>query len=112
MKSNVSLVYSLFLVVGDFFALVAAFVGAYILRVTINITNEPIHTPIHASTYLGIFLSLLPFWILLFALLGLYKSSIYEKRFSEIGRLFIGSFIGMLFVISYAYAVNRPVFPG
>lgn len=112
MKSNVSLVYSLFLVIGDFFALVVAFTGAYILRVTINVTNEPIHTPIHASTYLGIFLSLVPFWILLFALLGLYKSSIYEKRFSEIGRLFIGSFIGMLFVISYAYAVNRPVFPG
>lgn len=112
MKSNVSLVYGLFLVVGDFFALVAAFAGAYILRVTINITNEPVHTPVHTSTYLGIFLSLVPFWILLFALLGLYKNSIYEKRFSEIGRLFIGSFIGMLFVISYAYAVNRPVFPG
>jgi exopolysaccharide biosynthesis polyprenyl glycosylphosphotransferase len=112
MKSNASLLYSLILVIGDFFALVAAFGGAYILRVTINITNEPIHTPVHASTYLGIFLSLLPFWILLFALLGLYNSSIYEKRFSEIGRLFIGSFIGMLFVISYAYAVNQPVFPG
>jgi exopolysaccharide biosynthesis polyprenyl glycosylphosphotransferase len=98
--------------VGDFFALVAAFAGAYILRVTINITHEPIHTPVHVSTYLGIFLSLLPFWILLFALLGLYNSSISEKRFSEIGRLFVGSFIGMLFVISYAYAVNRPVFPG
>jgi exopolysaccharide biosynthesis polyprenyl glycosylphosphotransferase len=112
MKNNFSLVYSLFLVVGDFLALVAAFAGAYMLRVTINITNEPIHTPVHASTYLGIFLLLLPFWILLFALLGLYSNSIYEKRFSEIGRLFIGSFIGMLFVISYAYAVNRPVFPG
>ena len=112
MKNNFSLAYSLLLVVGDFFALVAAFTGAYILRVTINITDAPIHTPIHATTYLDIFLLLLPFWILLFALLGLYNSAIYEKRFSEIGRLIIGSFIGLLFIISYSYAFNKTVFPG
>jgi len=109
MKSNGSLLYSLILVVGDFLALVAAFVGAYLLRVSFN--SKPISEPIYASTYLGIFLTLLPFWILLFALLGLYNSSIYEKRFSEIGRLFIGSFIGVLFLIGYSYFLNKPVFP-
>lgn len=109
MKSNASLLYSLFLVVGDFLALVAAFVGAYLLRVSFN--NKPISEPIYASTYLEIFLTLLPFWILLFALLGLYNSSIYEKRFSEIGRLLVGSFIGVLFLIGYSYFLNEPVFP-
>jgi exopolysaccharide biosynthesis polyprenyl glycosylphosphotransferase len=109
MKSNASLIYSFILIVGDFLALVAAFVTAYVLRVSLS--NEPIATPVHASTYLGIFLTLLPFWILIFALMGLYNTSIYERRFSELGRLLIGSFIGLLFVISYAYAVNKPVFP-
>ena len=109
MKSNASLIYSFILVVGDFLALVAAFVGAYVLRVTLN--PRPLVEPIQAKTYLGIFLVLLPFWILIFALLGLYNNSIHEKRFAEAGRLLIGSFIGLLFVIGYAYFLDRPVFP-
>lgn len=99
----------MFLVVGDFLALVAAFVIAYILRVSLS--SRPIAEQVHASTYLEIFLVLLPFWILIFGLLGLYKNSIQEKRFSELGRLLVGSFIGLLFVISYAYAVNKVIFP-
>ncbi len=109
MKSNSSLIYSLALAIGDFLALVAAFVGAYILRVSLD--HSPLATQIHSKTYLGIFLSLLPFWLLIFALLGLYNSSIYEKRFSEAGRLLVGSFIGLLFVIGYAYFDNRSIFP-
>lgn len=109
MKNNTSLLYGLLLVVGDFLALVAAFAGAYILRVTID--HRPIETAIHADAYIGIFLILLPFWILIFGLLGLYNSYIYEKRFSEAGRLLIGSFVGLLFVITYAYFDGRAIFP-
>jgi hypothetical protein len=67
MKNNASLIYSLCLVVGDFIALIAAFVGAYILRVTVS--SVPIAHPVHAVTYLGVFLGLAPFWLLIFALL-------------------------------------------
>lgn len=109
MKNNSSLFYSLILVVGDFLALVAAFGGAYVLRGTLS--TLPVAHPIPATTYLGIFLSLLPFWILFFGLLGLYSSSIQEKRFNELGRLLIGSFVGLLFVIGYGYGVNRTIFP-
>ncbi|MBA3757290.1 sugar transferase [Candidatus Saccharibacteria bacterium] len=109
MKNNSSLLYSVLLVVGDFLALVAAFVGAYVLRVTID--ARPLSAPIESETYLGIFLVLLPFWIMIFALLGLYNSSIQEKRFAEMGRLLVGSFIGLLFLIGYAYILNTPVFP-
>lgn len=113
MKSNASLLYSCFLVVGDFLALVLAFIGAYILRVTfgLSIGSRIITVPVHATTYLSIFLLLLPFWLIIFGLLGLYSSSIYEKRFAEAGRLFIGSFVGLLFVLSYAFVVNQPIFP-
>lgn len=109
MKSNASLLYSLILIIGDFLALVAAFVIAFIVRG--HFSNIPVAHPIPANTYLAVFLALLPFWILIFALLGLYNNSIQEKRFNELGRLFIGSFIGLLFVISYGYAVNRVIFP-
>jgi len=109
MKNNASLLYNLCLVVGDFLALVLAFVGAYILRVTLSST--PIQHPIHAVTYLGVFLSLIPFWIILFGLLGLYNSTIYERRFAEAGRLLIGSFIGMLFVVFWNFLSVNPIFP-
>jgi exopolysaccharide biosynthesis polyprenyl glycosylphosphotransferase len=109
MKNNATLVYNFFLVVGDFLALVTAFVGAYILRVTID--TRPIAEAIPARTYLEVFLAVLPFWIVIFALLGLYNSNIYEKRFTEIGRLFIGSFIGLLFVIFWSFLSVEPIFP-
>lgn len=109
MKNNASLVYNVFLVIGDFLALVIAFVVAYILRVSLS--TAAIHNPVHAVTYLQIFVTLLPFWILIFALLGLYDVRIHEKRFSEFGRLLVGSFIGILFVISYGYMTNTAIFP-
>ncbi len=109
MKSNASLIYNLFLVVGDFLALVAAFAAAFIIRG--RLSKVPVAHPIPAHTYIDLFLVLLPFWILIFAVLGLYNSSIVEKRFQELGRLLIGSFVGLLFVISYGYAENRVIFP-
>ncbi len=109
MKNNASFLYSLFLIVSDALALITAFVGAYILRVSLD--NSPIVNPVTARTYLSILITLLPFWVLIFALIGLYNRSIYEKRFNEIGRLFVGTVVGTLFVVSYAYFSNEPIFP-
>ena len=109
MKNNASLIYNFFLVVGDFFALLAAFIGAYLFRVTFD--HRALITPVHARTYLSVFLVLLPFWILIFALLGLYDSNIYEKRFSELGRLLVGTFIGMLFVVFWNFIAAQPILP-
>lgn len=109
MKNNSSLIYNLSLVVGDFLALVAAFVAAFVIRGPLS--DVPVAHPIAGTTYVHILLALAPFWILFFALLGLYNSSIYEKRFQELGRLLIGSFVGLLFVLAYAYLQNQPIFP-
>lgn len=109
MKNNASLVYSFFLIIGDFASLLCAFVGAYLLRVTFG--NRPIIVPVPARTYLAASLVIIPVWLIIFALLGLYSQSTYEKRFSEMGRLFMGSFIGFLFVTGIAYFSNRPIFP-
>ncbi len=109
MKSNATLVYNFLLIIGDFLALIAAFVGAYILRVTLD--ARPLIEAIPARTYLGVFLAVLPFWIIIFALLGLYNSNIYQKRFSELGRLLIGSFLGLLFVVFWSFLSPKPIFP-
>jgi len=109
MKNNASLIYNVSLIIGDFLALVGAFSVAYILRVSID--HQRIATPIRAITYLDTFLVLLPFFVLLFALIGLYNKEIYNHRVQELSRIMVGTFIGILFIISYGYVANVPIFP-
>ncbi len=109
MRNNASLVYNFYLVIGDALAITIAFTIAYVLRVSLD--HQPLTAHVHAHTYIGILVSLLPFWILIFALLGLYNARVHDKRFSEFGRLLVGSFIGILFVISYSYVTNTTIFP-
>jgi exopolysaccharide biosynthesis polyprenyl glycosylphosphotransferase len=111
MKNNASLVYSVCLVVGDFVALVIAFITAYFLRVKLafGIDKAPIIS--NGRTFLSVFLLVLPFWILIFAFMGLYNSQIYEKRFKELGRLLVGSFIGLMLVIFWNFLADKPLFP-
>lgn len=90
-------------------ALVTAFVAAYILRVKLD--PRPLLQPVGAETYLFIFLAILPFWILIFAWLGLYNASIYEKRFKEFSRLLVGSFVGLMFVVFWNFVADKPIFP-
>ncbi len=76
-----------------------------------TVNHTPLSADVHAHSYLVLVVSLLPFWILIFGLLGLYNARVYDKRFSELGHLFIGCFIGILFVISYSYIANTVIFP-
>ncbi len=109
MKSNNQLIYNMILILGDFLALVFAFSMAYIFRVTLD--HRAFSVVIHAKTYLIIFLSLMPFWILIFALFNLYSERILEKRFNEMMRLILASLIGILFVISFSYLFDVAIFP-
>jgi exopolysaccharide biosynthesis polyprenyl glycosylphosphotransferase len=109
MRSNASLLYGVFLIVGDFLALLAAFVAAYILRVTLD--PRPLITQIQAVDYVMVFIFVLPLWILVHAMIGLYSQQIYEKRFIEFGRLLMGSFLGILVVIGYDFISDDTLFP-
>jgi len=109
MKNNASIVYNFCLIIGDFLALLIAFVVAYILRVSLS--SRVVSEQISALTYFQTIVAIIPFFILIFALLGLYGNRIHEKRFSEIGKLLVGAFVGILFVISYSYVANTAIFP-
>lgn len=108
MKNNSNIAYSFFLIIGDFLALISAFVSAYILRVSLD--DKPF-LAISSGDYLKAFLILLPFWLLIFSVIGLYSKRIFDNRFAEFGKLLVGSFLGILFVISYSYITNTPIFP-
>lgn len=109
MKNNASFLYGLFLIIADVVSLISAFVLAFIFRV--SLTDKPIINPVPSRTYFGILLILIPFWVIIFALIGLYTRNIYENRFSELGRLFVGSTIGTLFVIGVDFFGSQPIFP-
>lgn len=109
MKNNASIAYALLLIIGDFLALLAAFSVAYILRVKLD--PRPLIEQIPARTYFNTFFSILPLWILVQAFLGLYSQNVYTKRFSELARLFIGSFLGILVVIGYDFLTDGKLFP-
>ncbi len=109
MRKQSTLIFNLLLLVGDFVAVLSAFVIAYIVRVKLD--ARPLVQPIAARTYLEIFLLLIPFWLVIFSSLGLYKKEMWNSWLRETWLLFVGSFAGILFVIGYDFVVLTPVFP-
>lgn len=109
MKNSTSVVYAFVLIIGDFIALLGAFIIAYILRVTLD--PRPLLNQLSASEYLQIWFMLIPVWIVIFALLGLYKKNIYQYRLKEASTLLIGCILGIMAVITYDFASDDPIFP-
>lgn len=101
--------YSLILIFADFIVLLAAFTLAYVLRVQFD--PRPLLLPIYAREYVSGFALIAPFWILIFASLGLYKSSTYNRRLVEWSKVAIGSFIGILIIIGWQYVSGHELFP-
>jgi len=101
--------YTIALIIFDALAILAAFTLAYVLRVQLD--SRPLINQISAEDFFVTFASLLPFFIITFWALGLYSPSVYQKRLTEVGKLAIGSFIGILLIIGYAFVINEPLFP-
>jgi hypothetical protein len=109
MKNNSSLFYSLLLIIGDFVALLSAFIVAYILRVRFD--PRPLIEQIPAVDFAVGVAIILPLWIIIHALIGLYSYKIHDRRFFELGGLMVGSSIGMLVVIGYDFVLQDELFP-
>lgn len=109
MKNNFSVIYACFLIIGDFLAVLAAFAAAYVLRVKID--ERPLIEQIPAFTYIRAYLTVLPLWILVHASIGLYTNEIYDRKFKELGRLLVGSFVGILVIIGYDFVTQDHLFP-
>lgn len=111
MRNNASVAYSFVLILGDFAALALAFVAAYLLRFRyLEIPGAP---SIDGEVYAVAIISTLPLWIVVHALIGLYTHTVYERRVPELGRLLIGSILGIMTVLSYDFFSDAvDLFPG
>lgn len=101
--------YSLILLGVDFLALLAALGIAYIIRV--NFDGRHLLTARDDSNYLVASLCIIPIWLFILSILGLYNARIYNRRLAEWGRLAIGAFIGVLLIIGWEYVTNTHIFP-
>lgn len=111
MKKDPGLVFRIFLMLGDAFAIVFSFIFAYLIRTHIDsrpyyFNAEPLNFAITISL-------LIPIWLLILAALGLYQKSIFlgSSRLSEINRLIPASIIGVMTIITYDFFGQNNLFP-
>jgi len=109
MPSKNTKFYSLILILADLLVLILAFSAAYTLRVKLD--HRPLLNYIFADEYLLGLLAIIPFWLIIFASLGLYQANIYNRRLAEWGKIAVGSFIGILLVIGWEYVSGTALFP-
>lgn len=109
MVSKNTKLFSLILVIADFIVLLAAFTAAYIIRVKID--DRPLVNAVPAVDYFIIATTILPLWIFVFAILGMYSSRTYSRRLVEWGKIALGCFIGILLIIGWEYISEVHLFP-
>ncbi|HET6746743.1 MAG TPA: sugar transferase [Candidatus Saccharimonadales bacterium] len=109
MPSKNTKFYSLVLIIADFIVLLLAFSAAYILRV--HFDQRPLVSQVYAQQFFTTFALLAPFWIIIFASLGLYQATVYNRRLVEWSKIAIGAFIGILLVIGWEYITGQHLFP-
>ncbi len=109
MPSKNSRTYNLLLILTDIIILIVTFIGAYVLRVKFD--TRPLVNEVFSAEYLQASLYIVPIWIVIFAMLGLYQAKTYERRLIEWAKLAVGSFIGVLVIIGWEYATGNVMFP-
>jgi exopolysaccharide biosynthesis polyprenyl glycosylphosphotransferase len=109
MRKRSELLFSVVLVPLDFLALLGAFVAAYIIRVKLD--DKPVAHPIAAMEFLQVLMIVLPVWILIFALSGLYSQSSLRGRLDEIGKVFVAVSGGVMFSILLDFLQPVSFFP-
>ncbi len=96
------------MVIGDVVAVLAAYIVAYVLRV--KLSDVPTYQTVPAGEFVLLLLLLLPFIIILFSLIGTYRTAL-QGKIATIGRVFFGAGGAMLFMIMIHYFLNQPLFP-
>lgn len=109
MKGRFSLLFTILLMIGDALAIVGAYSIAFILRV--KISDTPIATAVAADTYLESLLILLPFVIIIFSITGLYRTVRNDSLLATVGKLLLGAFMAMLFMVFIDYFHPSVIFP-
>ena len=94
--------YRLFLVIGDATVLLIAFTLAYWLRFSVGITLHAESVPF-PQDYLVLSLFLVPLWLVIFAVFGLYEFNSLLGNITEYGKVVNACTWGMMAVMIYGF---------
>jgi len=108
MKKRSELIFSLILVPIDYFMMILGFVIAYFYRLG---SDKPLAYDIGGTAYLRYLIILLPLWVLIFAMLGLYSLESTRRRIDEVVKVFIASACGVMALIVLDFFNPQPLFP-
>ena len=108
MKKHSELAFSLILVPIDYLMMILGFVAAYFYRAG---SSKPLAYNIGGYTYLKYILILLPIWVLIFAILGLYSLESTRRRIDEIVKVFIASACSVMALVVLDFFNAQPLFP-
>lgn len=108
MKKRSELIFSLVLVPIDYIMMIVGFVAAYFYRLG---SDKPLAYDIGGTTYLRYLIILLPLWVLIFAMLGLYSLGSTRRRIDEVVKVFIASACGVMALIMLDFFNPQPLFP-
>lgn len=89
--------------------LAAVFFVAYYVRTQID--PRSLLYQVYKWEYVSGFAVIAPVWIVIFASLGLYSASVYNRRLVEWAKVALGAFVGVLLVIGWEYVTNVHIFP-
>lgn len=93
----------------DFLAVLTGFVLAYIIRV--QLTDKAVLYPSGGMVFVKFFLLVIPVWILIFAVTGLYAQTGQKARLAEIGKIFTAVSGGTMFLVLMDFLSAQPIFP-
>ena len=99
MKRDFGLIFHLFLIFGDACAVLLSFLVAYFMRT--HLDQRPFYFESNPVSFVLSLAWLIPVYLILLAAFGLYRKSIFlsRNRWSEYGRLFLVSVIGVMAII-------------
>lgn len=111
MKKDAGLVFRILLMLGDIFAIVAAFIFAYFFRT--HIDSRPYFFNAEPLQFTTTIVALIPGWLIILSLFGLYRQQIYlsDSRIKENFYLLLASIIGVMMIITYDFFANGSLFP-
>ncbi len=108
MKKRSELVFNLLQVPLDAAMIVVGFVLAYFIR---EGQSKPLAHLVSGYNYLTYMVILLPVWIALFAVLGLYSFGSVRSRFHEIGKIISATAATTMVLIIIDFFTSEPIFP-
>ncbi len=109
MRKNRDYIYDFVLVISDFLAVVVAYAAAYTVRA--KLFEKPLAYPYGFELYMQAIIRYLPFWILIFALSGLYRSQGVRTRLAKFNQIVFAVAGGSMLLILVDFYRQTPLFP-